>query len=423
MIQETQDEIISCQNKLLNESAGQRKKLVTLAWVALLVLPAVGLQILSRELIAGTPAAPQAGIGYGVDSTGDGDNVGSSQFCDDGTGHCTLRAAIQAANLHPGADFIGFVIPASDPGCDANGNCTIILPRALPNLSESVSITGPGANLLTVQRAFTAPTAFRIFNVTTTGTVNLSGLTISNGNSSDGGGISKSGLGTLNVTNSAISDNFADEGAQDGGGGIFVGLGTLNVTNSTIAGNTSHYGAGILCSNGTANVTNSTITGNNAGGGITALSFGPGGTSTVSIIRSTVSGNSGGGIVHETDSSTSTTILNVINSTISGNSGGSGIFYLFANGTSTVNITNSTISGNSATNNGGGISNQGGGGVTVTVKSSISCLEHGVLVRPGCFWYVQLPGIQSGRQNGRKHGLHRSHRPDGNECVAVRPEA
>ena len=34
---------------------------------------------------------PAQGLGFGVNSTGDGDNVGSSNFCDDGTGHCTLR--------------------------------------------------------------------------------------------------------------------------------------------------------------------------------------------------------------------------------------------------------------------------------------------------------------------------------------------
>ena len=42
------------------------------------------------------------GLLYSVDSTGDGGHVGSVNFCDDGTGHCTLRAAIEASNLHPG---------------------------------------------------------------------------------------------------------------------------------------------------------------------------------------------------------------------------------------------------------------------------------------------------------------------------------
>ena len=47
--------------------------------------------------------APEGGgIFYEVDSTGDGGLVGSPNFCNDGTNHCTLRAAIQAANLHFG---------------------------------------------------------------------------------------------------------------------------------------------------------------------------------------------------------------------------------------------------------------------------------------------------------------------------------
>ena len=80
-----------------------------------------------------------------VDSTGDGGNVGNNTICDDGTGHCTLRAAIEAANSHVGNDGIFFNIPTTGNNCDASGNCTINLARALPDLSDSVSITGPGA--------------------------------------------------------------------------------------------------------------------------------------------------------------------------------------------------------------------------------------------------------------------------------------
>ena len=73
--------------------------------------------------LATMPSSIKAqGLLYVVDSTGDGDLVGSANFCDDGTGHCTLRAAIEAANLHPGDDGIRFNISASDSGCDAAGN-------------------------------------------------------------------------------------------------------------------------------------------------------------------------------------------------------------------------------------------------------------------------------------------------------------
>src|SRR5262245_50506315 len=72
---------------------------------------------------------PTVPILYFVDSTGDGGNVGSPTICNDGTGHCTLRAAMEAANANPGLDGISISIPVSDPGCNAGtGQCVINLP-------------------------------------------------------------------------------------------------------------------------------------------------------------------------------------------------------------------------------------------------------------------------------------------------------
>lgn len=58
-------------------------------------------------------------------------------------GECTLRAAIQEANANPGADTINFLIPPTDPGCNAgNGVCTISPASALPAITEQVTING-----------------------------------------------------------------------------------------------------------------------------------------------------------------------------------------------------------------------------------------------------------------------------------------
>jgi hypothetical protein len=339
-------------------------KWLSLVLITLLSTPALALPNLMRAGFvrtfgAGSTStnAPQVGIGYGVNSTGDGDNVGSSNFCDDGTGNCTLRAALQAANLHPGADFIGFVIPASDSGCDANANCTINLPRALPDVSDSVTISGPGPDKLTVRRD---TGSYRIFNVTATGTVTISGLTISNGLESRdaGGGVENSGTGTVHITNSLISGNRAD---VDGGIGNRT-TGTVNVTNSTISGNEAVFGGGIgNGSIGTVNVTNSTISGN-SGGGIFNR------TGTVSITNTAISGNEAhdGGGIHNFGTGT----VNITNTRVSGNSGqfsGGGISN---SDTGIVNVTNSTISDNSA-RLGGGIDNNSSGTVNVT-NSTIS---------------------------------------------------
>src|SRR5262249_45997613 len=84
---------------------------------------------------------------------------------------------------------------------------TINLPRALPDLTRSISIEGPGADLLTVRRNTGGD--YRIFTVGSSATVRLSGLTISNGFTfgQTGGGISNSG--TLTISNSTISRNSA----------------------------------------------------------------------------------------------------------------------------------------------------------------------------------------------------------------------
>ena len=74
---------------------------------------------------------------FTVTNTGDNGGVNPAP----GTGTGTLRQAIVDANANPGADTITFT---------ATG--TILLANALPNLSDDVDISGPGANALTVKR-------------------------------------------------------------------------------------------------------------------------------------------------------------------------------------------------------------------------------------------------------------------------------
>lgn len=62
------------------------------------------------------------------------DAVPGNGVCDDGTGACTLRAAVQEANALPGADTISFALGAGTP--------RIALGSALPDLTDPVSILG-----------------------------------------------------------------------------------------------------------------------------------------------------------------------------------------------------------------------------------------------------------------------------------------
>jgi hypothetical protein len=233
-------------------------------------------------------------------------------------------------------------------------NGTINLTGALPVLTHSISIDGPGANLLTVRR--NTGGSYRIFSVASGTTVSISGLTVA-----DGAGILNSG--TLTLNNSTVSGN-------GGVGNGITNYGMLTVNNSTVSNNSAdNEGGGIYNGyTGVLTVNNSTISANQAydydciwvfGGGIYNDGM-------LTVNNSTVSGNSaevGGGIY-----SFGTVIVN--NSTVSGNAawysyGGGGI----ANG-GTFTLNNSTVSGNSAYGadaSGGGIANSG----AMTVRNTI----------------------------------------------------
>ena len=281
-----------CSNSGLAKQSAVRgkgiRRLLTLAAIALMTLPA-------------TRLVNAQGLLYIVNTTSDTVVFGA---CENGNAGCSLRGAIEAANFHVGADGISIELPASS---------VINLTGALPDLSESVAITGPGAGLLTVRRDTGGE--YRIFNVTTTGTVTFSGMTISNGllDVGLGGGIMNSNTGTVNVISSTLSDNHTETGSGIGlGGAIFNFLGgTINVINSTLSGNT--------CGKGGAIYNNST---------------GP-----VNVINSTLSNNTAsvsGGAVYNNG------ILNVTNSTISGNFAGC-ISGIFNNGSGSANVKSSII--------------------------------------------------------------------------------
>ncbi len=387
---------------------GGRKRLF-LRGIALTTLALAVFQ--SPRSLATCP--PNCGLGFTVNTTFDAatgadDASPGNGVCETapGNGVCTLRAAIEEANAYSSAhggvsNGIGFDIPTSDP--NYNGIFwTINLSTALPNLSTSMDITGPGADKLTVRR--NSSTQFRIFNVTTTGTVSFSGLTIANGSPvGNGGGIQNLNAGTVNVTNSTLSgNNLSNTTLNYAGGGISNNnsTGTVNLTNSMLTSNfvtasstNSLSDGGGIYNVGTVNIINSTLNGNRAktpdgsarGGGI----YNAG---TVNLTNSTLVNNGtgladglnsnvnaiGGGIFNDTGT------VNVTNSTLSGNfafalgsmasARGGGIF----NNIGTVDVINSTLSSNycsgslSPTMFGGGIFN--GSGV-VKVKSTIIALS------------------------------------------------
>ena len=197
-----------------------------------------------------------------------------------------------------------------------------------------------------------------IFNVaSSTATVFLNSLTITNGfTSGDGGGIGNYGLLTLNQC--TLSGNYATNG--NGGGGIYNG-GTLALNQCTLSGNSANVvfglrgGGGGIGNFGALTMNQCTLSGNSAliggdgGGGIYNYWQ-----STMTLNQCTLSGNSastdGGGI----ENFEGITTLNQC--TLSGNSvpGVGGGIDNHYDGTLTLN--QCTLSGNYA-NYGGGIFN------------------------------------------------------------------
>ena len=315
-------------------------------------------------------ASASPSLTFTVNSTGDGadNNVGDG-VCNDGSGSCTLRAAVQEASAAAGADTINFSLAA---------NSTITLNTPL-SFNGNISIVGPGASLLTIQRSPAAGTPiFPVFSfIPINGNFNdfISGVTISNGDATGPFTSNMSGGGIFNYSSCALTltDVVITGNTSTNGGGLY-NEGTVTLTNSKVTGNTSPNGGGIL-NLGTATLINTTVSDNtatnSAGGGIINRR------GTVNITSSTVSGNSapsfGAGILNDGFNGSAT--LNISNSTISGNTGpsfGGGIYNDGNSGNATLTISNSTITGNTAGSTGGGVYNFGNGGTAnFTVRSTI----------------------------------------------------
>jgi len=247
---------------------------------------------------------------------------------------------------------------------------TITLTTAELLINRSITVMGPGANLLTVARAQDAG-VFRIFHVTSGHTVTIQGVTISNGSTFQGFAIGGAGIWNdhsgLSVNNCVLTGNALDH--QSSGGAISndagdSGSASLTINNSTISGN--NLGVG-----GSANF----------GGGI--LNYGIHGNASLTINSSTISGNQafqGGGLFNNGGVTGSIAVVTINNSTISGNSAeqySGGIVNLGdEGGQATLTVTNCTFAGNSLSccQDGGAIFNDGNrqpGGATFEVGNTI----------------------------------------------------
>lgn len=342
--------------------------------------------VLALALLPGAGLAHAAA--FAVDSAADAaDTNPGDGVCVSAAGGCTLRAAIEEANILAGPDTIS--VPAGTFTLSIAGRSEQFAATGDLDIRQELTITGAGA-ASTIISGNRIERVFHVFNTT----VAISDLTIRDGDvgDGDGGGIAVVGsasvvtLSRVLVTNNTAGGIggglAAGEGARvtvvdgvfsgntangDNGGAIFNGVdSTLVVANSTITGNRAIKGGGIR-NRGTATIVKSAIDGNTAesdGGGIATGD--PQRTSALTVKKSTISNNragaasdnDGGGI----DVDGGSVILNQV--TISGNAANAG-GAIDAEGD--VRMTQVTIVGNAA-DRGGGINRSAG---TATLRNSI----------------------------------------------------
>jgi filamentous hemagglutinin family protein len=283
-------------------------------------------------------------------------------------GNVSLREAIAYVDTNGTITF--------DPNL-TGGTISLLLGELAIN--RSLTILGLGANNL----AISGSNAFRVFNIASSGTtVNLSGLTIRNGNAGNtsGGGIVVGAGNTLNLANTIVANNVA----AVGGGIANPNGGTLNLDSVTVTGNQAtnttaslvlgfQLGGGGIYNTGSLTLNNSTIASNTAlrGGGIQNLDATGNGT-TALINNSTiqdnvaVNGGIGGGIDNVGDNGGAATTLTLNNSTVSGNRASFLTGGISSNQVdSLVTLSNSTIANNTAVSGFGGIWNASGGTVNL----------------------------------------------------------
>ena len=259
----------------------------------------------SREMLAADVIVSNASDEVNGSTTSIADLIANPGY--DGI---SLREAITAANANPDANVIEFA-----PGIDK------ILVTSELEISSSVTIEGPGADLLSID----GQGQTRVFHVTSGGSATLRGLTISGGNVTGNGGGLLAENANVEINDSAFDNNQA---TAKGGGLYFTTTqgSTLLVSGSTFSRNRSS---------------------GNRGTGLGIDSYGV--STTAQIVNTTISNNTGdvaGGAVYVTGDADLD--IEIINSTIAKNHSGSdghpGGLWITSSGETT--LTNTILVGN-----------------------------------------------------------------------------
>jgi CSLREA domain-containing protein len=206
---------------------------------------------------------------------------------------CSLREAVLAANLAPGADVVllgpgTYRLTVAGRGEEAAGAGDL-------DVTGALTILGAGADCTVID----AGGLDRVFDLRGSGSLELWGVTLRGGNpgAAAGGALRAAGAGSaVTVTRCAFEGNQVGELAE--GGAIWT-AGALEVRASTFADNAADGDGGAIAARGATRVVNSTLTHNGSGHGFGgAVHLAP--HATLELTNATVSENmamrSGGGI-------------------------------------------------------------------------------------------------------------------------------
>jgi predicted outer membrane repeat protein len=267
-------------------------------------------------------------------------------------GVLSLREAIANANASSGTTLITFHESLSGT-MTLNGT-------ALPIITQSVDIIGPGADILTIS----GNDMSRIFYANTANTtITLAGMTLTNGSQASGYG----GAVAISNANAVLYDLIIQDSQTAGayGGGVYVNGGdSFVMDNCVIVGNqtptvNNMYGGGaFIAYTDDVTITNSTFEGNASynGGGLALYSNGQNHLDDVVLTDNTASYGGGLYATRSTSSTylTKTNDIVITDSQIFGNvttgSGGGASFYYSEN----VAISNTAVFDNTATSSAGG---------------------------------------------------------------------
>jgi hypothetical protein len=273
---------------------------------------------------------------------------------------CTVTNTLNAGpgSLRQAIDDSNASLCSGQINITATGLIGLVGPP-LSQITQSVVITGPGPDFLTLDANFTG-SGF-VINGGPAISVTITGIRVVNGNRS---GIAVDG-GTVNISNVALQFN---SNPGSGGGGFNASGGTTTLTNVTIVQNSAQNGGGVEIGSRATTVTlnNSYIWAN-----VTDGAAGSGGgirnSGTLTVLNTVVEGNhaglpggvgaTGGGVFNSQGASLTMMNSTITNNVADGSGNGGGIFNFGA----TFNLTNVTITGNRAEGPGPSPNSSGGG--------------------------------------------------------------